>query len=68
MLDDDVATDLARLRRLRGGGLMTLIDRVLRRGLQELAAEREPRQLTRTRRMRRRAEKRSAFRHSDRME
>ena len=68
MLDNDVATDLARLRRLRGGGLMTLIDRVLRRGLQELAAEREPRQLTRTRRMRRRAEKRSAFRHSDRME
>ena len=42
MLDDDVAADLARLRRLRGGGLMTLIDRVLRRGLQELAAEQEP--------------------------
>jgi len=67
MLDNDVATDLARLRRLRGGGLMTLINRTLRRGVARMNAPQNGRQLTRMHGLPRRPEKRSAFRHFDRM-
>jgi hypothetical protein len=35
-LDDDVAIELERLRRLRGGGLKEVVNDVLRRGLSDL--------------------------------
>src|SRR5437667_378237 len=51
-LDRDVAAELARQRRLRGGGLPALINNALRRGVTELLAEDAQRRRPSRRRLR----------------
>ena len=48
-LDDDVAAALERLRKARNGGLKTLVNEALRRGLKEMSARPKRRGPFRTR-------------------